>query len=329
MLHPRYSSTKWLMESPKDVCDIGPIHPLRAASTAVLKMLMDQAFEEEERYMQALAPTENEAACAEKSDGVASGSAICIGSGRTAPAGTTPDAMIKTRKRAGSAPFEQPSEKRIKHSKERRKRKRFIRKISEGHKVRAKVRAQLIQPTDAISSPQTSMADDIEATIGGYQGQKILDDGGSCRRRELLELVDGKKYKYTPWDGAQNRFYPMRSSLMRDNALLRSGKTPRPLLDSQGVVFGVLAGRPNDDKWLQACERFFEVMSQEGVKNKFSDVESHHRRGDFPAINVGVTPGQGSKSPHNLGLKGHEEMLGRLLSNKDFQYLADWHNCKR
>ncbi|KAJ3564450.1 hypothetical protein NP233_g8288 [Leucocoprinus birnbaumii] len=119
-----------------------------------------------------------------------------------------------------------------------------------------------------------------------------------------------QKYTYVSWDG----------------------KTPRPLIDTAGVVFGVLAGRPNDDEWLRASERLYEAMRIEASGANFTDESLHdpkvlhHGRGHFPAINAGITPGQGSQFPHMVDLKIYDEMISRLLKNKDLQYLADWHS---
>ncbi|KAJ3552338.1 hypothetical protein NP233_g12907 [Leucocoprinus birnbaumii] len=188
-------------------------------------------------------------------------------------------------------------------SKERRYHKRLAQKILHGHTVRPKVRAKLIQPTLAIPAMSKPITEDIRATMGGYQG-KVQNKALVWGPRTLKDLAD-QQYEYIPWDG----------------------KTPRPLIDPQGNVFGVLAGRPNDDEWLKACERLYDAMCLEASQVEFTKKQYTHR-GDFPAINVGISPGQGSKFPHNLGLGTYEAMMTRLLENPGLQYIADYHSCE-
>ncbi|KAJ3568656.1 hypothetical protein NP233_g5573 [Leucocoprinus birnbaumii] len=186
-------------------------------------------------------------------------------------------------------------------SKERRFLKRLAQKIQKGHFVKPKVRAKLIRPTLAIPAIPTPITREIRATVGGYQG-KIRKDRAVPLFRTLKDLIDAE-YKFIPWDG----------------------KTPRPLIDSEDNVFGALAGRPNDEEWLAACDRLYDAMASEASQVQFDDKYYTHR-GEFPAINVGLTPGQGSKYPHNIGLGPYEGMMTRLLENPDLQYIADHHS---
>ncbi|KAJ3569745.1 hypothetical protein NP233_g4852 [Leucocoprinus birnbaumii] len=142
---------------------------------------------------------------------------------------------------------------------------------------------------------------DFPATVGGYQG-KLSHAYHWSGSRTLQELIDDN-YELVSWDG----------------------KTPRPLIDSAGNVFGALAGRPNDEEWLRACEQLYEAMTLESSQKNF-EVKYYTHRGDFPAINVGLTSGQGSKFPHNIRLDKHEGMMQRLLENRDLQYIADHHS---
>lgn len=52
--------------------------------------------------------------------------------------------------------------------------------------------------------------------------------------------------------------------------------------------------------------------------------QCHHRRGDFAALNFGVSHGQGPKAPYRLAqdTKALEELVQRLLNDPDIQRLA-------
>lgn len=98
--------------------------------------------------------------------------------------------------------------------------------------------------------------------------------------------------------------------------------TPRPILDSEGRIFAALAGRPEDPTYLKACEEASELMLAARDKNMFERDELHHKRGDFPAVNVGIIHGNGTKQPTNLRTGRHAEMLKGLLENRSVQRLA-------
>lgn len=52
--------------------------------------------------------------------------------------------------------------------------------------------------------------------------------------------------------------------------------------------------------------------------------QCHHRRGDFAALNFGVSHGQGPKAPYRLSQdnKALEGLVQRLLQDPDIQRLA-------
>ncbi|KAG6825172.1 hypothetical protein H0H92_004467 [Tricholoma furcatifolium] len=103
------------------------------------------------------------------------------------------------------------------------------------------------------------------------------------------------------------------------------GKKPRPLVSKEGHIFGVLVGQVADDStWLESCQRAFEAMKKEGQNTVFSDIESNHCHGAFPAVNVGITMGFGTTYPTNLSNCAHTAMVSRLLNNPDIVRIANF-----
>lgn len=64
------------------------------------------------------------------------------------------------------------------------------------------------------------------------------------------------------------------------------------------------------------------MMLEEGSREYFEPEERQHRRGNFPAINVGITHGKGSPVPTNLANQGHQELVERLLADAGVKRLA-------
>ncbi|KAF8076820.1 hypothetical protein FPV67DRAFT_1406050 [Lyophyllum atratum] len=87
-----------------------------------------------------------------------------------------------------------------------------------------------------------------------------------------------------------------------------------PLLCSEDRVFGCAVGRPQDPTFEKSCQLAYEAIMEEGRNTAFSYAEINHRRGSFPAVNVGVTMGPGARYPTNLKPR-HADMLSRLLGN--------------
>ncbi|KAJ3573616.1 hypothetical protein NP233_g2316 [Leucocoprinus birnbaumii] len=338
------------------------VHAMRVVSSDVLNALMDKAFDEENAYLEEGLMCDPDDPSTDATRGILihilstsykvqysvltrstlSGPSYnkIVADISSQPANTSeprnpyslPSAgsifpSLKKRKASPISDEQHPPNKLRNFANERRKRRRLVDKITVGHQVTLKVRTKLLKITEALPI-DLQVFKIYPATFGGYQG---LD--WRCpqryRGRTLDDLIEKEKFTYIAWDGT------LLTSPFADhdsNISSRSGKTPRPLIDTEGVVFGVLAGRPNDDQWLRASERLYEAMSSEASNANFADESQHHPkilhhgRGDFPAINAGITPGQGSKFPHMVNLGIYEDMIERLIKNKDLQYLADWHN---
>ena len=91
-------------------------------------------------------------------------------------------------------------------------------------------------------------------------------------------------------DGVASEFNAFLSLQNLTNIYLR---TCHPLVDSEKRAVGVMGGMPKDVHWddLQ-LEAAHEIENARTLLS-FKDKETHHRRGDFPAIAVGVSYGGG------------------------------------
>ncbi|KAH6907642.1 hypothetical protein BKA70DRAFT_1223452 [Coprinopsis sp. MPI-PUGE-AT-0042] len=116
---------------------------------------------------------------------------------------------------------------------------------------------------------------------------------------ELDELLQ-KGYRLVEWDG----------------------RTTKPIVDSKtDKVFAVLVAAPNDPTYRSACAKVADVLESHGRSGKFTNEELRHKCGTFPAVNVGISYGQGSVKPGNLRNKD-PRMVAALLANVHIQRVA-------
>lgn len=76
---------------------------------------------------------------------------------------------------------------------------------------------------------------------------------------------------------------------------------PRPLLDRADRIFTALVGQPKEEAYASSAQRFHNEILKEGRVAKFEPEERRHRRGNFPALNTGIThryARQGVAYPH-------------------------------
>ena len=65
-----------------------------------------------------------------------------------------------------------------------------------------------------------------------------------------------------------------------------------------------------------------DLILREGKTTYFKDAERHHRRGRFPALNFGVTHGNGTTEPINLSNDDHNAMICRFRESIEVQRVA-------
>ncbi|KAJ3552345.1 hypothetical protein NP233_g12904 [Leucocoprinus birnbaumii] len=119
------------------------------------------------------------------------------------------------------------------------------------------------------------------------------DDGGKDRAATALEKLWSNGYKLVEWDGIN----------------------PILLVDTEGTIFGALAGQPKDPGWSKRCMRLFDIMAEDAdAAAKLPKKNTQHRRGFYPAIDTGVTFAPGDSKAHNLRLERKE---AALVENKE------------
>ncbi|KAJ7674277.1 hypothetical protein B0H14DRAFT_3537466 [Mycena olivaceomarginata] len=103
-----------------------------------------------------------------------------------------------------------------------------------------------------------------------------------------------------------------------------AGMESRPLVDSAGRIFAVLAGQPNDASWRAAVGRAYDSIKKEGSDAHFPPAMCRHRRGLFAAVTVGLGYGKGQRTPAWMDNKQRTPMVDRLLANPDITRLANF-----
>jgi hypothetical protein len=102
------------------------------------------------------------------------------------------------------------------------------------------------------------------------------------------------------------------------------GRSPRSITDRTGARIAVLAGRPDDIDFRKACADAYNAIQIEGAQIKFEDDQLRHKRGDFPAVNIGVSHGGGTKEPTNLNVGRAAGAAERLLQNEGLRRLSEF-----
>ncbi|KAH9920397.1 uncharacterized protein B0H18DRAFT_1121990 [Fomitopsis serialis] len=103
------------------------------------------------------------------------------------------------------------------------------------------------------------------------------------------------------------------------------GRTPRPITDESGRVIAVLSGAPNDPAWTGVHTGAAAAISEARTKLSFSRKDVVHRRGNFPALAVGISYGGGQKQPANLvHSRANEASLTSLLASEHIQRIASF-----
>ena len=78
---------------------------------------------------------------------------------------------------------------------------------------------------------------------------------------------------------------------------------PKVMATPQGIVLGVLAGKPEALSWDLKLDRLEREMEAAREGMQFSEKEAKHRRGVYLAAHSGISYGGGSKVRSNSPLK--------------------------
>ncbi|KAJ7186303.1 hypothetical protein GGX14DRAFT_581151 [Mycena pura] len=185
----------------------------------------------------------------------------------------------------------------------RRRATQRARKIAaEGHTSRASTLREYVAPAEPICVP-TFDASGLPSARGAYAAvvEQKVEKHGHKKRRSVAELL-GLGFQLFQWDGV----------------------SARPLSDSAGRIFAVLAGQPDNHEWRAAVLRTYDAIKQEGAAADFPTDMWRHRRGLFAAINVGLSYGKGLTAPTSLDTKTYAPLVDRLLANTDIIRMANF-----
>ncbi len=95
------------------------------------------------------------------------------------------------------------------------------------------------------------------------------------------------------------------------------------IFDSKDRVIGACVGPPDVAEWPEVHRAAFEKVNAEREQATFTKDERKHRRGRFPAINVGISMGMGPDRPGVLELGSHTGMAERLVADPNIIRMAN------
>ncbi|KAG6888718.1 hypothetical protein C0992_007677 [Termitomyces sp. T32_za158] len=100
------------------------------------------------------------------------------------------------------------------------------------------------------------------------------------------------------------------------------GEKSHPIMDKGGRIIAVLVGQPQEIAYCASARTAYDVIICEASTECFQRDQTHHCRGTFPVLNVGVFHGKGTLQPINLDGGDHTSLAGCLLADQDIQRLA-------
>jgi hypothetical protein len=96
-----------------------------------------------------------------------------------------------------------------------------------------------------------------------------------------------------------------------------------PILDRQGRLVGILAGRPDDEFWPKLSRDGAEELEEARGRCKVSAKGHRHRRGQYVALQCGVSHGGGQTKPGNLRNDSpNDEIVADLNSKEPFRRMS-------
>ncbi|KAH9846597.1 hypothetical protein C2E23DRAFT_743690, partial [Lenzites betulinus] len=101
----------------------------------------------------------------------------------------------------------------------------------------------------------------------------------------------------------------------------------RPILDKTGRVFAILAGHPRDPAWPQVNEELQKIFELSRDAYSASASQLVHRRGQFCAVNCGISYGGGQRRVSNLAHSApNQATLNSMLRQKAVRRIANFGN---
>ncbi|PPQ63302.1 hypothetical protein CVT24_006747 [Panaeolus cyanescens] len=142
----------------------------------------------------------------------------------------------------------------------------------------------------------------MPVSLSGYVGIRSSESKKVLRNTNSLNDLLAMGFEVVEWDGRE----------------------ARPIIDANGRVCGVLAGRPNDKTYDLSVDRACRFLQAESAPECFRPEESRHRRGPFAAVAFGISFGGGQKSAQRLVTGSHTGLVERVLSNRHISRLASY-----
>ncbi|OJT12473.1 hypothetical protein TRAPUB_10981 [Trametes pubescens] len=179
------------------------------------------------------------------------------------------------------------------------------------------------QPIDT----QFSLAmDDVRVATTAYVGKRERNseaEKASASTPITKEDLIARDFEYIPWDGrcaGACSVYRQRRNV--------DHRQCRPILDKNGRVFAVLAGRPRDPSWDQVNSDLQAIFDTTRGAYSLEPKQLQHRRGAFPAISSGISYGGGQKHVMNLSQKtqSNQAVMDSLLAQTAVRRVANFGN---
>ncbi|KAF8163730.1 hypothetical protein B0H34DRAFT_696626 [Crassisporium funariophilum] len=208
--------------------------------------------------------------------------------------GVAAAARVSKRPRTPSPEPQKPQS----HRNKKRAAKRAAKIAKEGHAPTERTIFEHVQLSTPVET--TLHAESLPSALGAYSALR-LRESAEVREKEysLKELLNGG-FRLVEWDGID----------------------PRPLVDDRGLIYAVLAGRPYDSSYAKDATISYEAIRQAGERTAFHHSETKHRRGNFPALAVGISYGNGQGFVKRLNLGVHTDMMDDILKNDSIKRMA-------
>jgi hypothetical protein len=96
-----------------------------------------------------------------------------------------------------------------------------------------------------------------------------------------------------------------------------------PILDREGRLVAILAGRPTDESWPEMTRQGAEELEEARGRCHIPAKSRRHRRGQFVALRCGVSHGGGQKVPGNLKNNSpNDEVVAELNQKEPFRRMS-------
>ncbi|KAI0038255.1 hypothetical protein FA95DRAFT_1578318, partial [Auriscalpium vulgare] len=93
-----------------------------------------------------------------------------------------------------------------------------------------------------------------------------------------------------------------------------NGRVHHAIVDHKGRIIGSLAGRPvGDDTWDDDCVSAYDDLNDGLQQLKLTPDQTYHRRGNYPALSMGISYGGGQTEPAQLLLNENNKPIAKKL----------------